>query len=72
MNRDSCQAMRDASKYDLVVRDLFQRDHPSLLDRLTGGSAKPAEPDAAVAAPAPDAAAAAPASAPAADGEKQN
>lgn len=31
--------MKDGSKYDLVVKDLFQRDHPSLLDRLTGGLA---------------------------------
>ena len=31
--------MKDQSKYDLVVKDLFQRDHPSLLDRLTGGKA---------------------------------
>jgi hypothetical protein len=27
--------MKDGSKYDLVVKDLFQRDHPSLLDQLT-------------------------------------
>ena len=31
--------MKDGSKYDLVVKDLFQRDHPSLLDQLTGGVA---------------------------------
>ena len=31
--------MKDASKYDLVVKDLFQRDHPSLLDKLTAGMA---------------------------------
>lgn len=31
--------MKDRNKYDLVVKDLFQRDHPSLLDRLTGGVA---------------------------------
>src|SRR6266496_144133 len=31
--------MKDASKYDLVVKDLFQRDHPSLLDQLTAGVA---------------------------------
>src|SRR5205814_1131490 len=31
--------MKDASKYDLVVKDLFQRDHPSLLDQLTAGKA---------------------------------
>ena len=31
--------MQDSSNYDLVVKDLFQRDHPSLLDRLTGGVA---------------------------------
>src|SRR6266566_1428135 len=31
--------MKDGSKYDLVVKDLFQRDHPSLLDKLTGGVA---------------------------------
>lgn len=31
--------MKDGSKYDLVVKDLFQRDHPSLLDRLTAGVA---------------------------------
>jgi len=29
--------MKDAGKYDLVVKDLFQRDHPSLLDQLTAG-----------------------------------
>jgi len=29
--------MHDVNKYDLVVKDLFQRDHPSLLDQLTGG-----------------------------------
>ena len=27
--------VKDGSKYDLVVKDLFQRDHPSLLDQLT-------------------------------------
>ena len=26
-------------RYDAVLKDLFQRDHPSLLDRLTGGIA---------------------------------
>lgn len=31
--------MKDGSKYDLVVKDLFQRDHPSLLDHLTAGVA---------------------------------
>lgn len=31
--------MKDGSKYDLVVKDLFQRDHPSLLDQLTAGVA---------------------------------
>src|SRR2546429_1182655 len=31
--------MKDASKYDLVVKDLFQRDHPSLLEQLTAGVA---------------------------------
>ncbi len=31
--------MKDRSKYDLVVKDLFQRDHPSLLDQLTAGVA---------------------------------
>ncbi|HUQ93636.1 MAG TPA: hypothetical protein VM120_18285, partial [Bryobacteraceae bacterium] len=31
--------MKDGSKYDLVVKDLFQRDHPSLLDQLAGGVA---------------------------------
>jgi hypothetical protein len=31
--------MKNGSKYDLVVKDLFQRDHPSLLDQLTGGVA---------------------------------
>jgi hypothetical protein len=31
--------MKDGSKYDLVVKDLFQRDHPSLLDQLTDGVA---------------------------------
>ena len=29
--------MKKTSKYDLVVKDLFQRDHPSLLDQLTAG-----------------------------------
>jgi hypothetical protein len=29
--------MKNGGKYDLVVKDLFQRDHPSLLDQLTGG-----------------------------------
>ena len=27
--------MKDGNKYDLVVKDLFQRDHPTLLDELT-------------------------------------
>ena len=31
--------MKDAGKYDLVVKELFQRDHPSLLDHLTAGVA---------------------------------
>jgi hypothetical protein len=31
--------MKDRNKYDLVVKDLFQRDHPSLLDQLTAGVA---------------------------------
>lgn len=31
--------MKVGSKYDLVVKDLFQRDHPSLLDQLTAGVA---------------------------------
>ena len=31
--------MKDASKYDLVIKDLFQRDHPSLLEQLTAGVA---------------------------------
>lgn len=31
--------IKKRSKYDLVVKDLFQRDHPSLLDQLTGGVA---------------------------------
>ena len=31
--------MKHASKYDLVIKDLFQRDHPSLLERLTAGVA---------------------------------
>lgn len=31
--------MKDGSKYDLVVKDLFQRDHPSLLEQLTAGVA---------------------------------
>ena len=31
--------MKDGSKYDLVVKDLFQRDHPSVLDQLTAGVA---------------------------------
>ena len=31
--------MKDANKYDLVVKDLFQRDHASLLDQLTAGVA---------------------------------
>ena len=30
---------KPGSKYDLVVKDLFQRDRPSLLDQLTGGVA---------------------------------
>ena len=25
------------TKYDAVMKDLFQKDHPSLLDQLTGG-----------------------------------
>jgi hypothetical protein len=29
--------MKEGNKYDLVVKDLFQRDHPSLLDELTAG-----------------------------------
>jgi hypothetical protein len=29
--------MKDDSKYDLVVKDLSQQDHPSLLDQLTAG-----------------------------------
>jgi hypothetical protein len=24
-------------RYDAILKDLFQRDHPSLLDQLTGG-----------------------------------
>ncbi len=31
--------MKDGSKYDLVVKDLFQRDHPSLLGQLIAGVA---------------------------------
>jgi len=31
--------MKERSQYDFVVKDLFQRDHPSLLDRLTAGVA---------------------------------
>src|SRR5205809_5973142 len=31
--------MKHASKYDLVIKDLFQRDHPSLLEQLTAGVA---------------------------------
>jgi hypothetical protein len=31
--------MKHRSKYDLVVKDLFQRDHPSLLDQLARGVA---------------------------------
>ena len=33
------------TKYDAVVKDLFEKDHPSLLDQLTGGlrSAQTAE-----------------------------
>src|SRR5713101_1812969 len=31
--------MKDGNKYDLVVKDLLQRDHPSLLDQLTAGVA---------------------------------
>ena len=31
--------MNDVNKYDLMVKDLFQRDRPSLLDQLTGGVA---------------------------------
>jgi len=30
--------MKDSlTKYDAVVKDLFQKDHPSLLDQFTGG-----------------------------------
>jgi hypothetical protein len=29
--------MQEGNKYDWVVKDLFQRDHPSLLDQLTAG-----------------------------------
>ena len=29
--------MKNRFNYDVVVKDLFQRDHPSLLDQLTGG-----------------------------------
>lgn len=29
--------MQDGFRYDRVLKDLFQRDHPSLLDRLAGG-----------------------------------
>ncbi len=32
-------AMKEVGNYDLVVKDLFERDHPSLLDQLTGGVA---------------------------------
>ena len=31
--------IKQASKFDLVVKDLFQPDHPSLLDELTRGVA---------------------------------
>jgi len=31
--------MTDGSKCDLVVKDLFERDHPSLPDQLTAGVA---------------------------------
>jgi len=31
--------VNDANQYDLILKDLFQRDRPSLLDRLTGGIA---------------------------------
>jgi hypothetical protein len=37
--RMEAHMMTGPSKYGLAVRDLFQRDHPSLLDRLTGGVA---------------------------------
>jgi len=30
-------ATKDVSNYDLVVKELFERDHPSLLDDLAGG-----------------------------------
>jgi AsmA protein len=57
-----------------AVKDKKTRDAVrSVLERLTGGSVKPPEPDAAATEPgAPDAPAAAPATAPAADGEKPN
>ena len=32
-------ATKDVSNYDLVVKELFERDHPSLLDELAGGVA---------------------------------
>jgi AsmA protein len=55
-----------------AVKDKKTRDTVrSVLERLTGGSVKPPEPDAAETAPAPSAPAA-PAAAPAADGEKPN
>jgi hypothetical protein len=28
--------MKEGRKYDLVVKDLFQREHPNLLDQMTG------------------------------------
>ena len=31
--------MKGTSKYDMAVKELFQRDHPSLLDQLTAGVA---------------------------------
>ena len=56
-----------------AVKDKKTRDAVrSVLERLTGGSVKPPEPDPAETAPAPDAGAAAPASVPAADVEKPN
>ena len=32
--------MKDGFNYDGVLKDLFQRDHPSLLDLMTGGAAE--------------------------------
>jgi AsmA protein len=56
-----------------AVKDRKTRDAVrSVLERLTGGGAKPAAPDAAVAEPAPDAAAPAADGAPAADAGKPN